>query len=82
MLSDSGKLVMAGPFQNGGNYRGLLIFDVETIDEAPPPTGSALPTELCFGKGKVWEGGKWGLRERGQHEPDDPPFRLSMKYSA
>lgn len=33
-LSDQGKLIMAGPFEGGGNYRGLLIFDVETIEEA------------------------------------------------
>ena len=33
-LAESGKLVMAGPFQDGGNHRGLLIFDVETIAEA------------------------------------------------
>ncbi len=33
-LSDSGKLVMAGPFEGGNPYRGLFIFDVETIEEA------------------------------------------------
>ena len=33
-MAESGKLVMAGPFQDGGKYRGLLIFDVETVDEA------------------------------------------------
>ncbi len=33
-LAKSGKVVLAGPFQDGGQYRGLLIFDVETIDEA------------------------------------------------
>lgn len=33
-LAESGKLAVAGPFQDGGDYRGLLIFDVETIDEA------------------------------------------------
>lgn len=33
-LSKSGKLVVAGPFQDAGEFRGLLIFDVETIDEA------------------------------------------------
>jgi len=33
-LAKSGKLVVAGPFEDGGNYRGLLIFDVETTDEA------------------------------------------------
>lgn len=33
-LSSTGKLIVAGPFQNGGKYRGLLIFDVETVEEA------------------------------------------------
>lgn len=34
MLAESGKLIVAGPFEGGGNNRGLLIFDVETVDEA------------------------------------------------
>lgn len=33
-MAEDGKLVVAGPFEGGGNYRGLLIFDVETIEEA------------------------------------------------
>ena len=33
-LANDGKLAVAGPFEDGGEYRGLLIFDVETIDEA------------------------------------------------
>lgn len=28
------KLVVAGPFENGGKYRGILIFDVDSIAEA------------------------------------------------
>jgi uncharacterized protein len=33
-LAETGKLVMAGPFEEGGKYRGLLIFDVDSISEA------------------------------------------------
>ena len=33
-LSEMGKLIVAGPFEQGGDHRGLLIFDVETVDEA------------------------------------------------
>lgn len=33
-LAAMGKLVMAGPFEKGGQYRGLLIFDTETTEEA------------------------------------------------
>lgn len=28
------KLVVAGPFENGDKYRGILIFDVDSISEA------------------------------------------------
>jgi uncharacterized protein len=33
-LAAAGKLIVAGPFQDGGEHRGLLIFDVETVEEA------------------------------------------------
>lgn len=33
-MADSGKLIVAGPFEGGGEHRGLLIFDVETVEEA------------------------------------------------
>lgn len=33
-LADAGKLVLAGPFMDGGNMRGLYIFNVTTIEEA------------------------------------------------
>lgn len=33
-MAENGKLVVAGPFENGGDYRGLLIFDVATKEEA------------------------------------------------
>lgn len=33
-LADEGKLVLAGPFSDGGEYRGIYIFDVKTIEEA------------------------------------------------
>lgn len=33
-LADEGKLALAGPFMEGGNMRGLFIFNVKTIEEA------------------------------------------------
>jgi len=33
-LAEEGKLIVAGPFEDGGKHRGLLIFDVENVDEA------------------------------------------------
>lgn len=33
-MAATGKLVVAGPFENGGKYRGILIFDVDSISEA------------------------------------------------
>jgi uncharacterized protein len=33
-MADTGKLILAGPFENGGDHRGLLVFDIETLEEA------------------------------------------------
>lgn len=33
-MAKTGKLAIAGPFQDGGKYRGILIFDVDSISEA------------------------------------------------
>lgn len=33
-MAKTGKLIIAGPFDNGGKYRGILIFDVDSISEA------------------------------------------------
>ena len=33
-LAEEGKLIVAGPFEGGNERRGLLIFDVETVDES------------------------------------------------
>lgn len=33
-LADNGKLVVAGPFDNGGNNRGIFILNVTTFKEA------------------------------------------------
>ena len=33
-LADEGKLLLAGPFMDDGDVRGIYIFDVTTVDEA------------------------------------------------
>lgn len=33
-LANEGKLVLAGPFTDGGEFRGIYIFDVPTIEAA------------------------------------------------
>lgn len=33
-MAKTGKLAIAGPFDGGGKYRGILIFDVDSISEA------------------------------------------------
>ena len=33
-LADEGKLVAAGPFLEGGEFQGLFVFNVETVEEA------------------------------------------------
>jgi uncharacterized protein len=33
-MAETKKLVVAGPFENGGKFRGILIFDVDSISQA------------------------------------------------
>lgn len=33
-LAKEGKLILAGPFMEGGDFRGIYLFNVKTIDEA------------------------------------------------
>ncbi len=33
-MADTGKLILAGPFADGGDLRGMFIFRVETLEEA------------------------------------------------
>lgn len=33
-LAKEGKLILAGPFTDGGEFRGIYLFDVKTIEEA------------------------------------------------
>jgi uncharacterized protein YciI len=33
-MARSGKLVIAGPFENGGDYAGVFVFKGNSIDEA------------------------------------------------
>jgi uncharacterized protein YciI len=33
-MAQTGKMVVAGPFEDGGKFRGILIFDVDSISQA------------------------------------------------
>lgn len=33
-LAKEGKLILAGPFMDGGEFRGIYLFDVKTVGEA------------------------------------------------
>jgi len=33
-MAKTGKMVVAGPFEDGGKHRGILIFDVDSIAQA------------------------------------------------
>ncbi len=39
-LAEAGKLTLAGPFIEGGEYRGIYVFDVRTIEEAKELTAT------------------------------------------
>ncbi|MBI9068771.1 MAG: hypothetical protein JEZ09_15860 [Salinivirgaceae bacterium] len=32
-MANKGKLILSDPFDNGSAYKGILIFDVETVEE-------------------------------------------------
>jgi uncharacterized protein YciI len=33
-MANTGKMVIAGPFEKGGKHKGILIFDVDSISQA------------------------------------------------
>lgn len=39
-LADEGKLVLAGPFMDGGSIRGIYIFNVSSVEEAKALTST------------------------------------------
>lgn len=39
-LSNEGKLLLAGPFMDNGDIRGIYVFDVKTIEEAKELTST------------------------------------------
>ena len=39
-LAEEGKLVLAGPFMDSGEIRGIYVFDVRTVEEAEALTAS------------------------------------------
>lgn len=58
-LANEGKLVMAGPFmKNDKNYRGVFIFNVETIAEAQVlvNTDPAVQAKILEAELTVWYG--------------------------
>jgi len=57
-LAEKGKLVLAGPFLDNGEIRGIYIFDVPTIDEARKltETDPAIKAGILTMELKPWYG--------------------------
>jgi uncharacterized protein len=57
-LSEEGKLVLAGPFLDTGDLRGIYIFDVKTVEEAEnlTHTDPAIPAGSLIMELKPWYG--------------------------
>ncbi|WP_127844666.1 YciI family protein [Psychroflexus aestuariivivens] len=57
-LADDGKMVLAGPFLNDSNFRGLFIFNTASIDSAKTYTESdpAIQAGLFSVEYKKWYG--------------------------
>ena len=45
-MAEDGRLVLAGPFLDDGNIRGIYVFDVESMEEAKALTESDLRTRF------------------------------------
>jgi uncharacterized protein YciI len=63
-LAEEGKLVLAGPFLDDGELRGIYIFDVKTIEEAEllTKTDPAIQAGSLIMELKPWYGSA-GLKE-------------------
>lgn len=57
-LAEAGKLVLAGPFLDSGDLRGIYIFDVSTIEEAKKltETDPAIQQGSLVMELKLWYG--------------------------
>ncbi|WP_376695118.1 YciI family protein [Wenzhouxiangella sp. EGI_FJ10305] len=57
-LAEAGHLLQAGPFIDGGDLRGIFIFDVETVEAARELTASdpAIEAGLLRAEYKPWYG--------------------------
>lgn len=57
-LAEEGKLVLAGPFMDDGDVRGIYIFDVESIEEAKTltETDPAIKAESLIMELRPWYG--------------------------
>ena len=57
-LADEGKLILAGPFMDNDDVRGIYIFDVTTIEEAKKltETDPAIQAGVLVMELKPWYG--------------------------
>ncbi len=57
-MAKAGQLVVAGPFGDGGEWRGLYIFNVTTIDEARKltETDPTIKSGVLIGEFHKWYG--------------------------
>lgn len=39
-MAETGKLILAGPFSDGGNLRGMFVFKTDTLEEAKALSGA------------------------------------------
>lgn len=69
-MADEGKLVIAGPFFNDGDLRGIYIFAVESIEEAQELTNSdpAIQAGSLVMELKEWYGSAALMAVNGIHE--------------
>jgi uncharacterized protein len=75
--AEQGKLVLAGPFVDGGEFRGIYLFDVKTIDEAKALTETDPSINEGYFKVEFikWYGSAALMQVNGTHEKVTKPAK-------
>ena len=71
-LYNEGKIKVAGPFGDGGNWRGIFIFDCETKEEVE----NLLKTDSAISSGRLaYDIRPWYTAPIGSFEPGKPKIK-------
>jgi uncharacterized protein YciI len=83
-LADGGKLVLAGPFDDEGGWRGLFLLAVDTIEEAKQLTATdpVIASGEMVAEYHAWYGSAAAMRLPEIHKTLTPPKAETGKTNA